>query len=152
MDDPASTLRGTDTTSAPIISLTYVSSASRLLDESALHEMLVSIRAKNAAREITGMLLYAGGNIIQTIEGRPGVVDPLFGTILTDPRHKQVLMLLREEIDERGFPDWSMGYRGFTAREGEGYTAFLHERFRSPGPHRSGSAHLLLENFREHMR
>ena len=135
-----------------MLSLTYVSSASDLLDEDALTQMLATIRPKNAALEVTGMLLYSGGNIIQTLEGPDSVVDSLFGTIAQDPRHRGVLQLLRDEVDDRAFPDWSMGFQRLSDREVrvEGFSPFLQER---SGPATSdAAAQRLLETFRDSMR
>jgi len=34
----------------------------------------------------------------------------MYATIATDERHRGVTMLHREEVAERAFPDWSMGF------------------------------------------
>jgi hypothetical protein len=71
--------------------------------------MLATIRPKNETLCLTGMLLYSGGNIIQTLDGPDEAVDTTFASIVRDPRHRGVFTLLRERIDERAFPDWTMG-------------------------------------------
>ncbi|MCH1867119.1 BLUF domain-containing protein [Nocardioides sp. CFH 31398] len=91
-------------------SLTYVSAAVRPFRLAELHDLMVTARARNASLDVTGMLLYAGGRFIQTLEGPGDAVDGLFERIALDPRHEQVLRTLREDVGERRFPDWSMGF------------------------------------------
>jgi hypothetical protein len=137
-----------------LLSLTYVSSASTLLDSPQLVEMLVDWRPKNHALGLTGLLLYRGGNIMQALEGPDEAVDSTFETISRDPRHHGVITLLREPISERAFPDWSMGFRdlGPEAGETEGFNPFL-QRQAEPAPSTSeSSAHRLLALFKKSMR
>jgi len=63
------------------------------------------------------MLLYAGGHFIQTLEGPDDVVDATYERIARDPRHRDVFTALREEIESRTFPDWSMGFESVSAEE-----------------------------------
>ena len=93
-----------------LIQIVYVSSSRELLDREELLEILELSQARNASKEITGMLLYHDGNIIQCIEGEEATVDALFQAIGQDPRHKGVIRLLRSEIAERDFEKWSMGF------------------------------------------
>ncbi|MEN8672152.1 BLUF domain-containing protein [Nocardioides sp.] len=97
-----------------MLSLTYLSSAVSPWSEGQLTELLVQARAKNEARGVTGVLLYHGGNFIQTIEGPDDVVLSTFGTVELDLRHRGVIVVLQDQIDEREFPDWSMGFRSLT--------------------------------------
>ena len=111
-----------------MISLTYVSSATVLLTVPQLVEMLEEIRPRNHRLELTGMLLYSGGNIVQALEGPDGAVDSVFAAIESDPRHAEVKVLHRGPIAERAFDDWSMGFRNVSEREVrdiDGYADFL---------------------------
>lgn len=138
-----------------MLSLTYVSSAKQLLSVPELVAMLESIRPKNDELELSGMLLYSGGNIIQTLEGPDEAVEKVFAAIETDPRHSGIMVLLREAVDERAFPDWSMGFRNISDREIhdiDGYTSFIqHPAGQDLGPQAS-PAYRLLELFRQNMR
>jgi hypothetical protein len=100
-----------------MISLTYLSSASRKLDQSDLEAILAVSRHNNAASGLSGMLLYADEHFIQTLEGEPEVVDAAYDRIQRDPRHRNVVIALREEIDERRFAEWTMGFQVLTAEE-----------------------------------
>ncbi|GAA1154816.1 BLUF domain-containing protein [Nocardioides aquiterrae] len=138
-----------------MISLTYVSSATDLLDTTGLVDLLVDVRPRNEERGVTGMLLYSGGNIIQNLEGPDDVVDATFASIERDPRHRGVLVVLREEVEERGFPDWSMGFRelgGADLQGVSGFTDFLRRPVGSGLGDSSRAAYRLLELFRENMR
>jgi hypothetical protein len=73
--------------------------------------LLHQCRENNRRQGITGMLLYNDGNFVQVLEGPQEAVDRLLATIKHDLRHKGVLELLRGDLAERQFPDWSMGFR-----------------------------------------
>lgn len=100
-----------------MISLTYISSATRELSESEVGELLVTSRNHNFVAGLSGMLLYAEEHFIQTLEGDEERLTELFDRIRVDPRHRKVAVALRDEIDERAFPEWSMGCRILTAEQ-----------------------------------
>ncbi|GAB2856175.1 BLUF domain-containing protein [Nocardioides pacificus] len=134
-----------------MLSLTYLSSATELMGEADLEAMLTSIRPRNAARGLSGMLLYSGGNIIQTLEGPEPEVRETFDRIGQDPRHRGLILMLEEPIVERAFPDWSMGYRQVRRDyQPEGFTAFLQQS--GPRDTNVGPAERLLRVFKESMR
>ena len=141
----------TTAAATPVLSLTYTSSATRLLSIEQLVELVEEIRPKNARLGITGLLLYSGGNVIQTLEGAPHAVDSVFGSIMLDPRHTDVRVVERRDAQARSFAAWSMGFRNITAREAadiSGYTEFVrHSVGRDLATHRE-SAFELLERFR----
>jgi hypothetical protein len=99
------------------VSLTYTSTASRLMSVAELVELIEQIRGKNERLGVTGLLLYSGGNVIQTLEGTPEAVDAVFGAIADDHRHGGVRVVDRRAIDERAFATWSMGFRNVSTRE-----------------------------------
>ncbi len=134
-----------------MVSLTYTSAATRLMSVAEIVEMVEQIRPKNERLGVTGLLLYSGGNVIQTLEGTPDAVDEVFDTIRTDSRHGEVLLVDRREIDERSFATWSMGFRNVSTREVtqlQDFGAFAREAVgRDLSPH-AASAFELLEKFR----
>ncbi|GAB6983548.1 BLUF domain-containing protein [Nocardioides pyridinolyticus] len=138
-----------------MLSLTYVSSASQVLDVPDLVDLLDAIRPRNQERGLTGMLLHSGGNIIQTLEGPEEVVETTFAGIERDTRHHGVLVLLRDQIEERAFPDWSMDFRevGTADLQGvAGYSDFMRRPFGSGLGDSTPTAYRMLELFRENMR
>ena len=85
-------------------------------------------RPKNAARGITGLLLYKGGNLIQALEGEETAVRGLYDIIRRDPRHSGVIKLTEHPIDARQYSDWSMAFRNLrnpALRDLPGYNEFL---------------------------
>lgn len=79
-----------------------------------LLHLLRTCQENNRNQEITGILLYNEGTFVQVLEGPSEAVDGLLQTIERDPRHKGILELLRGELTERQFGDWSMGLRNVT--------------------------------------
>ncbi|WP_210650954.1 BLUF domain-containing protein [Nocardioides sp. SYSU D00065] len=102
---------------ADLMTLTYTSSATRLMDVAQLVELIEEIRPKNERLGITGLLLYSGGNVIQTLEGPALAVAQVFDAIAVDPRHGEVHVVDRRAVPGRAFASWSMGFRNVTARE-----------------------------------
>lgn len=108
----------------PLVSLVYCSSATQPFDVEDLSDLLAVSRARNSERDITGMLLYRGGEFVQILEGPRSNVEQLMEKIGRDPRHTDVRVLIEEPLHERRFDDWTMGYQSLVApRPGtaEGY-------------------------------
>jgi hypothetical protein len=108
-----------------VISLTYLSRATARLSQEELDQILAASRVNNERDGLTGMLLYADEHFIQTLEGDEAVVDAAFTRIGADPRHRDVQVALRDEIAERSFEGWSMGFRRLSASEIPGFNDFL---------------------------
>ena len=121
-------------TAALVLSLTYVSSTQELLSVQELVELLEAIRPKNDELELTGMLLYSGGNVIQTLEGPDEAVLRVFASIEDDPRHTGIRVVQRQQIEARAFPEWSMGFRNLGEREQQDVPDELLELFRAHLP------------------
>ena len=80
--------------------------------ESEVKSILASATKNNPSMDITGALLFSGGYFCQTIEGPEDSIEELFETIQMDDRHGEITVLHFEEIEERGFSDWSMAFAG----------------------------------------
>lgn len=91
-----------------MIRLVYVSTAAGNLSERDLDDVLGVAMEHNAGVGITGLLVYNGRNFMQALEGAPDAVLDLMMSISRDPRHSGVIVISREQITERAFPDWSM--------------------------------------------
>lgn len=107
-----------------MIQLVYVSSAIHPFSNAELVALLTKARTKNAALQVTGMLLYKDGNFIQAIEGEEATVRQLFARISADPRHRGTEVVIDEEIPERTFADWSMGFRNLADAETQALPGF----------------------------
>lgn len=112
-----------------MIQLIYVSSAVRPFTREELAALLAHAREKNQRLNITGMLLYKGGNLLQVLEGEEDVVRSLMDTIEADPRHTGTSIISEETIDHRLFGDWSMAFRDLADPQVQsmpGYSKFMH--------------------------
>jgi len=67
-------------------------------------------RLKNEQVAISGMLFHHDGEFLQLLEGPERAVEDCFAAVAGDGRHADVSLLVREEVGERLFPDWSMGF------------------------------------------
>lgn len=92
----------------------YMSSAIVPFSQSDLESLLQVSRRNNVALAVTGLLLYKDGNFLQTLEGEQLVVENLFSKISADSRHTKIATFIKEDIAEREFPNWSMGFRDLT--------------------------------------
>ena len=92
-----------------LVRLLYVSRALEPKAEEETDSILDSSRQYNIANGITGILCYGGGIYLQAIEGGRKQVNELYGHILRDARHKDVVLLHYQEITERRFGGWTMG-------------------------------------------
>jgi len=71
--------------------------------------ILAQSRSFNPGHGITGILCFGGGVFLQAIEGGRMAVNSLYSRIQKDPRHRDIVLLHYEEIDERRFGGWTMG-------------------------------------------
>lgn len=63
---------------------------------------------KNETHDITGVMFFVNGQFVQILEGSEAPLRALLKNIEADPRHKNLTYLMDEEIQQRGFADWSM--------------------------------------------
>jgi len=90
--------------------LIYLSTAVKSITEDDLTAILEKSRLNNLEKQITGLLLYAEGAFIQVLEGDKKDVTYIFDKIIEDKRHKNVIVLITNDIDKRVFPNWQMGF------------------------------------------
>ena len=100
-----------------LIQLVYASAAVSTFGMSDLDDVLRTSRSNNARIEVTGMLLFENGSFFQALEGGEEVVDELYEKISKDTRHTKVSLLMRRDITERIFSEWTMGYARITLGE-----------------------------------
>lgn len=111
-----------------MIHLVYVSYASHKMSEEDLVALLEQSRSRNAKQAVTGMLLYVEGMFFQLLEGEEKDVKEIYEAVARDDRNKWNIVLLEEKIDERTFPDWSMGFKQLSGNDlstMEGFSDFL---------------------------
>jgi hypothetical protein len=98
----------------------YLSQVRAALSENDLRALLVTSRAKNEARNITGILVYCERQFMQLLEGEEANVAQLYATLAQDPRHTGLIKLADKPITQRSFAGWSMA---FAAVSPEHFTA-----------------------------
>ena len=94
-----------------MITIAYHSAATIEFSPKDLAELLSRAREENARLKVTGVLLYRNGRFMQILEGPKTAVRRVFGTILTDSRHRDVQVISDDPIPRRRFPIWTMGYQ-----------------------------------------
>jgi len=57
------------------------------------------------------MLLYSNGNFLQVLEGDQDAVQETFTRICRDTRHHNTILLTEEDVTDRHFANWSMGFK-----------------------------------------
>ena len=92
-----------------LVRLLYASRAAQPVTHELVESILAQCRARNQPLGVTGVLCYGGDVFLQALEGGRAAVNQLYGEILRDPRHKDVVLLKYEEICERRFAGWTMG-------------------------------------------
>ncbi len=94
----------------PIRELVYMSEARPDITDDDIANIVETCRKKNKGRDITGLLVYAGGVFVQILEGEEATVGTLFDSIATDARHHDAEVISDQIVDQRRFPKWSMGF------------------------------------------
>lgn len=95
------------------------------MNENGLATILLQSRYDNKKADITGVLLYFYGQIIQVLEGKKLELDRLYARIQRDKRHTDVTTLINQSIDQRLFSSWSMGYQTLTSSQLEEFTVIV---------------------------
>lgn len=95
---------------SPLTQLVYASAATVPFNHEELETLLVKARCRNETLSVTGVLLFKDETFFQVLEGPPNSVDELYAKISLDPRHDNVLLLARNQVDSRNFGEWRMGY------------------------------------------
>ena len=93
---------------------------------------------------------------MQVLEGPDEAVNSLYEKIKSDPRHKDVSIISREQISARQFSAWEMAFQNLdnpAVKNEPGYSQFLHDEFIADvyreNPLR---AYIMLLTFRDNMR
>jgi len=115
-----------------MISLAYVSTATRPMTPDDLRGILETSRTNNRTRDVTGMLLYKGQTFLQFLEGPEPAVRERYDRIGQDPRHTGVVAVSERRIEHREFSEWTMGFEDLDAIDAvklRGFTPLLARPF-----------------------
>lgn len=100
--------------------LIYVSAAKPSVEDGDIQDILTVAEQKNREEGLTGALIYSGSIFVQMLEGSRMGLDAIMQRITNDDRHSAVIVLARDDIEQRQFSDWSMAYqsmKGLAAEE-----------------------------------
>jgi hypothetical protein len=94
-----------------LVRLLYASRATGEVDDAFVASILERSQKYNLEHGITGILCTSskGGVFLQLLEGGREAVNVLYGSIVRDPRHRDVTLLDYAEVTERRYASWRMG-------------------------------------------
>ncbi len=93
-----------------LVRLVYVSEVTEGFGDDDIKQILEVARIKNSEAGVTGMLCFHRNYFLQCLEGGRKEVNSIYQRILRDNRHSNILLLDYQEIQEREFTNWTMGY------------------------------------------
>ena len=93
-----------------LIRMLYVSTAVGPQTTTVTGTILRSAQAFNAQNNITGVLCQGQGVWLQVLEGRRSEVNALYARIAADKRHKNVQLMVFEDIAQRRYGAWAMAH------------------------------------------
>jgi hypothetical protein len=105
-----------------LIRLIYASEAAQPMRPTDIDELLSRAQVANQVRDLTGALAFSHRAYLQALEGARETVCELYTRLARDTRHRRLVLLACEDITERAFADWSMG---FAAADASHRTLFL---------------------------
>ncbi|NVK83990.1 MAG: BLUF domain-containing protein [Cytophagia bacterium] len=88
-----------------------------------LEDILKTARDFNQANDITGCLLYHGGQFLQILEGNFQVLLDLYDRIKRDPRHREFLLLHMKETQQRMYSEWTMAFKSLDQNQLSTYSS-----------------------------
>ena len=90
--------------------LIYFSKSSSVCLPGDIPDILSVSRDRNSGSHVTGILLFMDSVFMQVLEGEEAAVYETMNRIKTDPRHDEIYIFSDEEIGERVFGEWTMGF------------------------------------------
>ena len=105
--------------------LVYLSSGTWMYTDLDIADILTASCKNNAEKDVTGILLYHEGCILQVLEGEQQTVTDLYQKIKRDKRHKDVIQLVQGTCEERNFGEWSMGFKAVNNSDWNEYEGYM---------------------------
>jgi len=92
-----------------LVRLIYASRAVAPITSDTVDVILGIARKRNPEYGITGVLCYSDRIFVQVLEGGRDQVNRVYGQLMRDKRHQDLILLGYESIDERQYSSWTMG-------------------------------------------
>ncbi|MFZ2998365.1 BLUF domain-containing protein [Sphingobium sp.] len=88
----------------------YISSATGQMTAVECAAIASASTPRNAAQDVTGLLLFNGKRFLQVLEGPTAALDPIYDRIRRDGRHQALVKLRDTAIETREFGQWAMAF------------------------------------------
>ena len=135
------------------LQLIYISAATVAFTTEDLTNLLEKARSNNSKVDVSGMLIYHEGSFFQVLEGPEEAVKSIYEIVADDPRHEEVRLLLKQNVESRSFADWSMGFVNPNRdlfQQIQGFSDFFKPGFSVPEMRKEGSMlGRVMSEFRE---
>lgn len=93
-----------------VLQIIYSSKACDSVDQSEVLDILRSSQIRNQQDGISGLLIYQPPRFVQMLEGPAAEAQALYERIMRDPRHTDIELIDRREVEHAAMPTWAMGY------------------------------------------
>lgn len=124
--------------------LIYASTISDTFTVDDIKPIMESAKKNNPDAGLTGLLYFNRRYFLQCIEGSRTEINRTYNKILLDNRHKDLMILSYQEIVERQFANWQMGYLPESDLTQNAYIHFSHNSEFDPYSMSGESAYLLI--------
>lgn len=94
----------------------YVSSSTTDYSHSEMEDILNDVRTYNRTHNITGLLIFGGGNMFRMMEGSKETVQAQYYLIQEDNQDDGAIKLLDKPIKHRYFGDYPMAFKALNAQ------------------------------------
>ncbi len=109
--------------------ISYVSTAHPTLTDSDINELLETVKERNNAYNITGILMYSSGNFFQVIEGQRDILLEVYEKIKLDQRHFNLIKIFDREIADTSFSEYHSSFTVVTEKNNnQEFQLFLKEQ------------------------
>lgn len=72
--------------------------------------ILAKSRVNNRKNGLVGVLYFGDGCFFQCLEGKETEIDKLYSKLQLDPRHTDLKLISRKQINNLSFTNWAMKY------------------------------------------
>ncbi|WP_108801877.1 BLUF domain-containing protein [Aquimarina sp. Aq107] len=127
--------------------ISYVSTANRLLTNADINELLDFVKVKNNSLNITGILMYSDGNFFQILEGEKTIIKELFKKILLDSMHYDVIKIFDHEMEKPSFSAYNSSFSTINRRSEHSELQQFLEKEKSNNPETFKSISYLTNKF-----
>lgn len=133
-----------------LYSICYFSTANASLSDTDFKNLFDNIIKKNAANNITGVLVFDGGNFMQILEGSKIDVIDTYNKIAKDERHHTIIKVAESDYPDRIFAKYDYGFKIVDNKNSINDLKKYADWLELYGTHETNKFISLLENFLSH--